>query len=134
MGPPLLLWAICASVSPILMLKNFFLMPSLNLPSQFKVIAPSLITTSPAENIFPIFPIGLLQVMKGCSKFSPEPSLVQAEQPQLSQPFLIEEVLQPLGSSLWPSSGPAPTAPCPACVGDSRAGCSTPGGVSRYTY
>ena len=28
-------------------------------------------------------------------KFSSEPSLLQAEEPQLSQPLLVEEVLQP---------------------------------------
>ncbi|PKU38867.1 phospholipase a1 member hypothetical protein [Limosa lapponica baueri] len=36
-----------------------------------------------------------LQVLKGCYKVSTEPSLLQAEQPQLSQPVLIGEVLQP---------------------------------------
>jgi len=36
-----------------------------------------------------------LQVLAGCSKVSLEPSLLQAEQPQLSQPFLIQEVFQP---------------------------------------
>jgi len=33
--------------------------------------------------------------MKGFYKVTPEPSLLQAEQPQLSQPVLIAEVLQP---------------------------------------
>jgi len=60
----------------------------------FKAIAPCPIATSPAENIFRIFPIGPLQVLKGCYKVSPQPSLLQAKQPQLSQPFLITEVLQ----------------------------------------
>ncbi|XP_075282414.1 zinc transporter ZIP13 isoform X2 [Opisthocomus hoazin] len=36
-----------------------------------------------------------LQVLEGCSKVTPEPSLLQAEQPQLPQPVLIGEVLQP---------------------------------------
>ncbi|KAK4806259.1 LOW QUALITY PROTEIN: hypothetical protein QYF61_013403 [Mycteria americana] len=34
-------------------------------------------------------------VLKSHNKFSAEPSLLQAEQPQLSQPFLIGEVFQP---------------------------------------
>ena len=34
-------------------------------------------------------------VLKGCNKVSPEPSLLQAEPPQLSQPFLIGEVFHP---------------------------------------
>ncbi|KAK4808881.1 hypothetical protein QYF61_007996 [Mycteria americana] len=34
-------------------------------------------------------------VQEGCYKVSPEPSLLQAEQPQLSQPVFIGEVLQP---------------------------------------
>ena len=41
--------------------------------------------------------------MEGCHKVSPEPSLLQAEQPQPSQPVFIGEVLQPsdhLGSNL----------------------------------
>ncbi|KAK4810711.1 hypothetical protein QYF61_007685 [Mycteria americana] len=47
---------------------------------QFKTIAPCTVTT------------GL--VLEGCYKVSQEPSLLQAEQPQLSQPVLIGEVLQ----------------------------------------
>ena len=35
------------------------------------------------------------QVLEGCSKVPPEPSLVQADQPQLSQPVLVGEVFQP---------------------------------------
>ncbi|XP_074433859.1 TBC1 domain family member 31 isoform X2 [Larus michahellis] len=35
------------------------------------------------------------QILEGCYKFSLEPSLLQAEQPQLSQPVLTAEVLQP---------------------------------------
>ncbi|KAK4831476.1 hypothetical protein QYF61_017724 [Mycteria americana] len=38
---------------------------------------------------------GPLQVLEGCYKVSLEPSLLQAEQPQLSQPIFIGEVLQP---------------------------------------
>ncbi|KAK4831174.1 LOW QUALITY PROTEIN: hypothetical protein QYF61_015644 [Mycteria americana] len=37
----------------------------------------------------------LLKILEGCYKVSLEPSLLQAEQPQLSQPVLVGEVLQP---------------------------------------
>ena len=58
-----------------------------------------------------------------------EPSFLQAEEPQLSQPVIVE-VLQPL-ISLWSHSGPAPTAPCPPYVEGSITEHSIPGGVSR---
>jgi len=38
------------------------------------------------------FLAGPLQVLEGCNKVSPEPSLLQAEQPQVSQSFLTGEV------------------------------------------
>ncbi|XP_068253163.1 ubiquitin-conjugating enzyme E2 W isoform X1 [Nyctibius grandis] len=38
---------------------------------------------------------GPLQILEGCYEVSPEPSLLQAEEPQLSQPVFIGEVLQP---------------------------------------
>jgi len=40
------------------------------------------------------------QVLEGCCKVFLETSLLQAEQPQLAQPFLTGEVFQP--SFLWP--------------------------------
>ena len=43
----------------------------------------------------PSFPVGPLQVLEGHYKVSSEPSLLQAEQPQLSQPVPVGEVLQP---------------------------------------
>lgn len=39
--------------------------------------------------------MGPLWVLEGCSKVSVEPSLLQAEEAQLSQPLFIGEVLQP---------------------------------------
>jgi len=48
-----------------------------------------------------------LQVLEGYYKVSPQPSLLRAEQPQLSQPFLTGEVLQPsdhLCGLLWTRS------------------------------
>jgi len=38
--------------------------------------------------------MGALLVLKGHNKVSLESSLLQAEQPQLSQPFLVGEVFQ----------------------------------------
>jgi len=69
--------------------KNFFLISSLNLPSL------SHVTTGLAKKIVPIFPIGPIQVLKGYSKVSSRPSLLQAEQLHFSHPVLVGEVLQP---------------------------------------
>ncbi|TRZ18852.1 hypothetical protein HGM15179_008276 [Zosterops borbonicus] len=47
---------------------------------------------------------GSLQVLEGYNSVTPKPSLFQAEQSQLSQPFLIGEVLHPsngLDGLLW---------------------------------
>ena len=55
----------------------------------------------------PILPTGPLEVLKGCNKLCPEPSLLQAEQPQLSQPFPAGEVFHPFDhycDLLWSSS------------------------------
>jgi len=55
----------------------------------------------------PIFLISTLSVLEGCSKVSPQPSVLQAEKPTLSQPFLVGEVLQPSDNFcglLWPRS------------------------------
>jgi len=79
-----------------LIVKNFFLISNLNLPSfQFKATTPCLITTGPSKKSLSSFCVGPLQVLEGCPKVSPEPSLLQDEQPQLSQPFLIGEVFHP---------------------------------------
>ncbi|KAK4830165.1 hypothetical protein QYF61_008676 [Mycteria americana] len=61
---------------------NFFLMTSLSLPS-FNSLKP--------------LPVVLSQqaLLKSCNKVSLKPSLLQAEQPQLSQPFFTGEVFQP---------------------------------------
>jgi len=42
-----------------------------------------------------VFLTSPLYILKGRNKLSPEPSLLQAEEPQLSQPFFTGEVLQP---------------------------------------
>ncbi|KAK4830856.1 hypothetical protein QYF61_013785 [Mycteria americana] len=64
--------------------KNFFLRSSLNLPSSSLKPLPFV----PSQQ-------ALLKILKGCYKVSLEPSLLQAEQPQPSQPFFIGEVFQP---------------------------------------
>jgi len=61
----------------------------------FKAITPCPVTTGLAKTIFPIFPISPLQVLERCSKVSLEPSLLQAEQTQLFQSFLLGEVFHP---------------------------------------
>ncbi|KAK4827886.1 hypothetical protein QYF61_022309, partial [Mycteria americana] len=67
-----------------LSIKNFFLVSNLNLPSfSFRPLPLVLLQQA------------LPKRLKGCNKVSPGASLLQAEQPQLSQPFLIGEVLQP---------------------------------------
>jgi len=54
----------------------------------FKTITSCPVRTSLAER-------SALDVLKGCYKVSPQPSLLQTEQPQLSQPVLVGEVFQP---------------------------------------
>ena len=74
---------------------------------QFKAIPPCPIATGPAKNSVPSFLTSSFYRLKGRDKVSPEPSLLQAEQPQLSQPVITAEVLQPsahFGGLLWPHS------------------------------
>ncbi|KAK4818643.1 hypothetical protein QYF61_016614 [Mycteria americana] len=61
----------------------------------FQTITPCPIATGRAKKPVPIFLISPLEVLKGHDKVSLEPSLLQAEHPQLSQPVFIGEVLQP---------------------------------------
>jgi len=78
-----------------LTVKNFFLISNLKLPS-FSLkpftLALSLHTLVKSPSPSLLCP---LQVLEGCYKVSPEPALLQAEQPQLPQPVLIAEGLQP---------------------------------------
>ena len=94
----------------------------------FKTIAHCRVTMGLAK-IVSTFPIGPLRGLEGCNKVPPQPSLLQAEHPQLSQPFLIGEVLQPSGQFMA-SSGPSLTGPCLSWAEGCRAGCRTPGEVS----
>src|SRR5699024_8009122 len=63
--------------------------------SQFKTILPCPITLHPHKQPFPFLFICSLQVLKSHNEVSLEPSLLQAKQAQLPQPFLTGEVLQP---------------------------------------
>ena len=78
-----------------LTVQNFFLVSSLNLPSfslkSFPLV-PSLhaLVKSPSPAL-----LQALQVLEGCYKVCLQPSLLWTEQPQLSLPVLIGEVLQP---------------------------------------
>ena len=47
-----------------------------------------MIITCPSKKYIPSFPVGPLQTLDGCYKVSLEPSLLQAEKPQLTQPVL----------------------------------------------
>jgi len=61
------------------------------------------ITTVPAKESVPFVLVALLQVTKGCYQVILEPSLLQAQQPQLFQPVLVGKVFHPLDHfcSLW---------------------------------
>ena len=75
-----------------LMVKNIFLISNLNLPSFSLQLFPPCPITTPLWKV-PLHPsCRPFQVPKGCSKVTPEPSLLQAEQPQLPQPVLLGEV------------------------------------------
>ena len=76
--------------------------------------------------------VSFLQVLKGYSKVSPEPFLLQAKQAQLPQPFFTGEVGTPaLWLFLWPSSGPFPRALHPFCTVGLRPEHGTVGEVSK---
>ena len=87
-----------------LSINNFFLKFSLNLPSfSLKpsplVLSPHVLVKSPSP--------ALLQVLAGCSKVSLQPSPLQPEQLQHSQPFLPAEGFQPshhCWGLFWPRS------------------------------
>jgi len=62
---------------------------------QFKTIASCPVTTGSDQKSFSMFSVSSLYIWKGSNKVSPEPSLLRAEEPQLSQSFFIGEVFQP---------------------------------------
>ena len=94
-GHPETFWATCSSVTT-LCVKNFLLIPNLNLPCLTLVLnSPCPITIHPHKQLFPLRFICSLQVLQGHNQVSLEPSLLQTKQAQFPQPFLIGEVLQP---------------------------------------
>jgi len=76
--------------------KNFFLISSLNLVSFHLKLLPLVQSLQALVKSFSIFLISPLYRLKGCNKVFLKPLLLQAEHPQLSQPFFIGEVFQPL--------------------------------------
>ena len=75
--------------------KNFFLISSLNLPSSsLKPFPLVLLLDALCIKSLPSFSVGPLQVLEGLYMVSSEPSLLQAEESHLSQPVLIGKVLQ----------------------------------------
>ena len=126
MGHLQLLWAACASTSPP---SQGRVLPCIYTKSplfQCKAIPPRPITKCPCRKPLSSFLAAPLGTGR-CSKVSPQPSLLQAEPPQLSQPVPTAELLQPLTIPVVPS-GPAPTAPHLSCAEDPQAGGSTAGG------
>jgi len=78
-----------------LMGKNFFLLSHLNLPSFSLQPFPLVLSLHPlVQSPSPSF-LSAPPGTGSCSKVTLEPSLLQAEQPQLPQPVLVGEVLQP---------------------------------------
>jgi len=75
--------------------KNFFLISHLNLPSCSLELFPLVLSLHPlVKSPSPSF-LSAPPGTGSCSKVAPDPSLLQAEPPQLSQPVLVGEVLQP---------------------------------------
>ena len=68
-----------------------------NIPSKSTLfqlnISPGPVITCPYEKPPPSFSVGPMQVLEGSYTVPLEPSLLQAEEPQLSQPLFIGEVL-----------------------------------------
>jgi len=78
-----------------LMVKNFFLISQLNLPSFSLEPFPLVLSLHPLVKS-PSPPFLLAPSSTGsCSKVTPEPSLLQTDQPQLPQLVPVGEVLQP---------------------------------------
>jgi len=81
---------------------------------QFTAITPCPVTSGPCHSPSPALSQPL-QALPGCSKVSPQLSLPQADQPQLSQPFLPAEGFQPSDHCwglLWPCSNSSSSVLC----------------------
>ena len=90
-----------------LIVKNFFVVSNLNLPSlSLKSLFLVLSQQALLKTSLSSFSIGPIQVLEGCYKVSPQSSLLHAEEPQFSQLFLIGEVLQPSDQLCGPPLDP----------------------------
>ena len=89
----------CKKLFPYIQFKSF----------HFETISPCPIPSYPLQSV-PYFLTAPFQVLKGRSQVTLKPSLLQAEQPHLSQPVLIGKVFHPL-DHFCPSSWCAPTSP-----------------------
>ena len=79
-----------------LWIKNSFLTCNLNSSFlYFKVFPPCSITIRLSEKSLPFLLISSTQLLEGHNEVSLEPSLLQAKEDQICQPFIIREVLQP---------------------------------------
>jgi len=78
-----------------LRIKNFFIICDLNLPYFSLQPFPLVLSLHALVKSLSSLLVGPLQVLEGCNKASLQPSLLQAEQPQLPQPFLTGEVFHP---------------------------------------
>ena len=111
--------------------KNFFLITSLNLPSfQFKPVTLCPVATSAVNKFVPIFLRNPFQELEGCYKVSPQPSLLQTEQPQLPQPFLIGEVFQHSDQFCGPPLDPLQHFNVLLMLGAPELDTGLPGGIS----
>jgi len=86
--------------------KNFSLISHLNLPSFSLEPFPLVLSLHPlVKSPSPSF-LSAPSGTGSCSKVPSQPSLLQAEQPQLPQPGLVGEVLQPSDHLRGPSLDP----------------------------
>jgi len=112
-----------------LVVKNFFLISNLNLPSfNLKPLTPCPITTSPSKKSLSSFLVGFFRYWKAAvrshrsllfSRLNSPNSLRLSSQERCSSPWIIFVAF----------SGPAQTRPCLSCAEGSRAECRTPGFV-----
>jgi len=113
-----------------IIVKIFFIISSVNLNSF--CLKPSPLALSQRillKSLSPPFLQPPFILLKCSSQVFVEPSLLQAEQPQQSQPVLVGKVVHPHIISLF-LPGCASTGPCLFCTEDSTSGCSTSGEAS----
>ena len=78
------------------LVKKFYLISNLNLPSFSLRPFPLVLSQQTLLKSTSFYFYSALLILKGCYHVSPQPSIFQAEQPQVSQPVLIWAVLHPL--------------------------------------